>query len=125
MKVKSIRIFGYANYSNDVRVTELNGQKFQNDEYVIKGAGKEKQTLVIPLNEIVSGKPLTITFTGDNQPCLKFYLQEENDQQGINDIKANLNVDEKAVYDLTGRNVTGRCFGSGIYIVGGRKVILR
>ena len=78
IKVRSIRIYGYSNYGSDVKVTELNGQRFTAGEYVIVGEGKEKQTLVIPLNEEVSGKNLTITFAGDKQPCLKFYLQEEN-----------------------------------------------
>ena len=91
INVKSLRIYGYSNYGSDVKVTELNGQKFTNGEYVIVGAGKEKQTLVIPLpqplppstavpslsSEVPSPTTLTITFAGDSQPCLKFYLQEE------------------------------------------------
>ena len=78
--VKSIRIYGYSNYGSDVKVTELNGQKYTAGEYVIVGEGKEKQTLVIPLSEPVSGANLTITFAGDSQPCLKLYLQEEGQE---------------------------------------------
>ena len=77
--VTSIRIYGYANYGNDVKVTELNGRKFSAGEYVITGTGG-KQTLVIPTGETVSGRTLTITFEGDSQPCLKFYLQEKHEE---------------------------------------------
>ena len=55
------------------------------------GAGKEKQTLVIPLNEEVSGKNLTITLAGDSQPCLKFYLQEKHEETP--DLKGDVNED--------------------------------
>lgn len=91
--VKSIRIYGYANYANDVRITELNGQKFTNNEYVIAGKDKAKQQLVIPLNEPVSGKNLTITFAGDSQPCLKFYLQEEQNEAPKGDVNGDGAVD--------------------------------
>ena len=91
ISVASLRIYGYSNYGSDVKVTELNGQKFTNGEYVIVGAGKEKQTLVIPLNEEVSGKNLTITLAGDSQPCLKFYLQEKHEETP--DLKGDVNED--------------------------------
>lgn len=122
IKVKSIRIYGYANYSNDVKITELNGQKYQNNEYVIAGAGKKKQTLVIPLNEEVSGKALTITFAGDNQPCLKFYLQEEEQQLGM-DIPFLQQDTKNTVYDLQGRPLNH--IGKGLYIIDGKKVVMR
>ena len=91
ISVASLRIYGYSNYGSDVKVTELNGQKFTNGEYVIVGAGKEKQTLVIPLNEEVSGKNLTITLAGDSQPCLKFYLQEKHEETP--ELKGDVNED--------------------------------
>ncbi len=74
--VKSLRIYGYANYGKDVFVTELNGEEFAQGTYTITGTGG-KQTMVIPLSQAVSGKNLTITLAGDNQPCLKIFLQEE------------------------------------------------
>ena len=82
IKVKSLRLWGYSNYGKDVRVTELNGQKYQDGEYVIIGEGKVHQQLVIPVTSALpSGgegvQHLTITLAGDSQPCLKFYLQEE------------------------------------------------
>ena len=89
LKVKSIRLYGYANYGNDVHITELNGEKFNQGTYTITGSGGN-QTLTIPLNEEVSGKNLTITFAGDNQPCLKFYLQEE---QGETSMAGDVNGD--------------------------------
>ena len=94
MTVASLRIYGYANYGNDVRVTELNGQKFSANEYVITGAGG-KQTLVIPLNEEVSGKNLTVTFAGDNQPCLKLYLQERHGETSevVGDVNGDGSID--------------------------------
>jgi len=91
ISVASLRIYGYSNYGSDVKVTELNGQKFTNGEYVIVGADKEKQTLVIPLNEEVSGKNLTITLAGDSQPCLKFYLQEKHEETP--ELKGDVNED--------------------------------
>ena len=80
--VKSVRIYGYGNYNGQVRVTELNGKKFGNTDYVIAGNGA-RETLIIPLDEAVSGKNLTITLAGDSQPCLKFYLQEQNPDEDL------------------------------------------
>ena len=122
IKAKSIRIYGYANYGNDIRITELCGQRFNNNEYVIIGAGKAKQTLVIPLPNEVTGGQITITLAGDNQPCLKFYIQEE----ATSGIGSPLFPDSPAThqcYDLQGRNV--KYPTRGLYIVDGKKVVLR
>jgi hypothetical protein len=125
IKARSLRIFGYSNYGSNIRITEVNGQKYSNNEYVIIGAGKEKQTLVIPLNEEVSGKNLTITFAGESQPCLKIFIQEDAEASGLQAI--NLEKERAAgagkCFDLQGRRVDNP--SHGIYIVDGRKVILR
>ena len=124
IKARSIRLYGYANYANDIRVTELCGQQFANGEYVIKGAGKQKQSLVIPLPREVSGGQITITLAGDNQPCLKFYIQEE-ETSSISDARTQLSAaaDAHRCYDLQGRPVAHPA--QGLYIVDGRKVIIR
>ena len=95
--VKSIRLFGYANYGNDVRVTELNGQKLNDGDYVIVGEGKEQQQLVIPVGTPLPApgngfRNITITLEGDSQPCLKFYLQEK-DTTAAENIKGDVNAD--------------------------------
>jgi len=122
IKAKSIRIYGYANYENDIIITEVNGKQYNNKEYVITGAGKKKQTLVIPFDEEVSGKNLTITLSGDNQPCLKFYLVEE-EISGISDNTVKKNLHNNKVYNLQGRLVENPT--KGLFIINGKKVVLR
>ena len=134
MKVRSLRIYGYANYSADIRVTEVAGQQFGPGEYVIKGAGKEKQTLIIPLQTEVSGTDLTITLEGDRQPCLKFYLQEDDgDLSDISPLPVTRHPSPHSrLYDLQGRTNNTSHFSpptshlkKGLYILNGKIVILR
>ena len=107
----AVRIYGYSNYGSDVKVTELNGQKFTGSEYVISGEGKEKQQLTIPLNEPVSGKTLTITFAGDSQPCLKLYLQEDREEPLQGDVNGDGSVDvadiSAVISIMAGESVVG------------------
>lgn len=123
IKAKKVRLYGYANYSNDIYVSELNGQTFASTDYVITGADKAKQWLDIPLNEEVSGKDLTITLAGDNQPCLRIYLVEEettgiSSPAAVTDAKAS-----NVVYDLQGRIVKRPT--RGLYIINGHKVVIK
>ena len=126
MTVQSVRIYGYANYSDDVRVTELGGQKFASNEYVIKGAGKVKQTLIIPLQTPVSGADLTITLAGEKQPCLKFYLQEDDGGQASIDplpYSQRPSLFPQQCYNLQGQPASGT--SKGIYVINGKKVVVR
>ena len=125
MKVKSVRIVGYANYSNDIHVTEIAGQKLQSGQYKINGKDKPTETIVIPLNEELSGKPLTITFSGDSQPCLRIYLQEEPDTQAVEAVKTDDGEWHAGpIYDMQGRPASASA-KKGLYIIGGKKVVLR
>ena len=109
IKAKKVRLYGYANYSNDIYVSELNGQTFASTDYVITGADKAKQWLDIPLNEEVSGKNLTITLAGDNQP--------------ISNIPTAAKKPSNVVYDLQGRIVKRPT--RGLYIINGHKVVIK
>ena len=121
IKATGLRLYGYANYGTDFYVSELDGQLFGATEYLIAGAGKAKAELFIPFGHEVSGRDLTITFTGDSQPTLRLYLAEDPTSH-VGFPTAN-GKHPTVCHDLTGRAV-GRPT-RGLYIISGRKVIVR
>lgn len=121
IKATGLRLYGYANYGTDFYVSELDGQLFGATEYLIAGAGKAKAELFIPFGHEVSGRDLTITFTGDSQPTLRLYLAE--DPTSHVGIPTATGKHPTVCHDLTGRAV-GRPT-RGLYIISGRKVIVR
>ena len=125
IKAKAVKLYGYANYGNDIRVTELDGQRFATTDYVINGEGRQKQWLTVPLAKEVSGRDLTITLAGDTQPCLRIYLVEDGGTAAISNVAA----DQQALrhcrqaYDLNGKPVAHPT--RGLYIVDGKKITIR
>ena len=125
LNIRKVRIAGYSNYTGtDIHIAELNGQTFGETDYVISATADTWSDITVPLNETVSGRQLTITFKG-NSPTVRIYLIDDTETSGISETlsaPAPTKSDTRS-YDLQGRLVSNP--SRGLYIVNGRKVLIK
>lgn len=120
-----LRIYGYSNYSgSDIYISECNGKNYSSNDYVISAAANTWSDIIIPFDTPISGKSLTVTFTG-NAPTVKMYLIDQSEEQdtGIQEMQAASGRESNRYYNLNGRPASHP--SRGVYILNAKKVVIR
>ena len=120
-----LRIYGYSNYTgNNIYISECGGTKYDTTDYVIDATSGVRSDITIPLSKPVTNGPLTVTFVG-NSPTVKFYVIDDTETSGIQDIQqgAEQLPATNRYYTLSGQSCSHP--GKGLYIINGKKVIIK
>ena len=120
-----LRICGYSNYTgNNIYISECGGTKYGSNDYVIDATSGVWSDITIPLSKPVSNGKLTVTFAG-NSPTVKFYVIDDTETAGIQSIQqgAEQLATDNRYYTLSGQLCTQP--GKGLYIINGKKVLIR
>ncbi len=117
---------GYCNVDGGTSyLGELNGEEYASDTYTYPARDAEVSTAshTITLSSAATG---TLTFTpkGDGQSCFIITLKGTT-STGIQQVIAAKTSGNEAVYDLQGRRMTSGNLHPGVYIVGGKKMIVK
>ena len=108
------------------RFTADDAERFALDsyDYVIDATSGVWSDITIPLSKPVSNGKLTVTFAG-NSPTVKFYVIDDTETAGIQSIQqgAEQLATDNRYYTLSGQLCTQP--GKGLYIINGKKVLIR
>ncbi len=126
VSITEITFDGYCNTSGGTSyLYELNGVEYDEDTYVFPAVDADPSTAsyTITLSSAASG---TLTFTpkGDGQSCFIITLVGTT-ATGIQQVYTIKASDDDIVYDLQGRRMTSGNLRPGIYIKGGKKMVVK
>ena len=126
--ITAVTFSGYANYDEGSYLKEVNGTTYGETVYpFIHDSNKSNFRIYsIPFSTPVAG-PLTFT-PGNKQTCLIITLTVSN-TTGIDSLSPDPSPSRKgsdgAWYTLDGRKLSGNPAAKGLYIVNGRKVVIK
>ena len=103
----------------------------------VAGAFAAKKPTVVVKGTAVEKTPVRITFNGDNavvtfsdntqqtEVMSDVVVRFDEDATGIQQVRQDPRQGRKDIYDLQGRKVNDRRQPKGVYVVGGRKVVVK
>lgn len=126
ISITEVTFDGYGNSDGMTSyLAELNGEEFDSETYVFpaRDADPSSASYTITLSSAASG---TLTFTprGDAQSCFIITLKGTT-STGIQQVFTTKTHDDESVYDLQGRRMNSTNLRPGIYIVGGKKMVVK
>ena len=126
VSITEVTFDGYGNSDGKTSyLAELNGEEFDSETYVFpaRDADPSSASYTITLSSAASG---TLTFTprGDAQSCFIITLKGTT-STGIQQVFTTKSYDDEGIYDLQGRRMNSTNLRPGIYIVGGKKMVVK
>ena len=123
--IDAVTVYGYCNGDGKTGyLGELASKTYASTDYVFpaRDASPNRATHKITLDSPIGG---TLTFTpqGDDQLCLKLTLHTANTTD-IRELQPNIHQDNN-IYTLDGRMADKSLLKKGIYISGGKKIVVK